>query len=41
MLVSQTIKDLTTGSGIVFTDRGHHRLKGVPRHQSAHVGGVP
>jgi class 3 adenylate cyclase len=30
VLVSQTIKDLTTGSGIVFTDRGEHQLKGVP-----------
>lgn len=30
VLVSQTIKDLTAGSGIVFTDRGEHQLKGVP-----------
>ena len=30
VLVSQTIKDLTTGSGIVFTDRGEHQLRGVP-----------
>jgi class 3 adenylate cyclase/pimeloyl-ACP methyl ester carboxylesterase len=30
VLVSQTIKDLTTGSGIVFDDRGEHELKGVP-----------
>ena len=30
VLVSHTIKDLTTGSGIVFTDRGEHQLKGVP-----------
>ena len=30
VLVSQTIKDLTTGSGIIFTDRGEHQLKGVP-----------
>ena len=30
VLVSQTIKDLTTGSGIVFTERGDHLLKGVP-----------
>jgi hypothetical protein len=28
VLVSQTIKDLTTGSGIVFDDRGAHELKG-------------
>jgi hypothetical protein len=30
VLVSQTIKGLTAGSGIVFTDRGEHQLKGVP-----------
>ena len=32
VLVSQTIKDLTAGSGIVFNDRGEHELKGVPDH---------
>ena len=30
VLVSQTIKDLTAGSGIEYTDRGEHELKGVP-----------
>ena len=30
VLVSHTIKDLTTGSGIVITDRGEHQPKGVP-----------
>jgi class 3 adenylate cyclase len=30
VLVSQTVKDLTAGSGLVFTDRGKHELKGVP-----------
>lgn len=30
VLVSQTIKDLTAGSGIAFDDRGEHELKGVP-----------
>jgi class 3 adenylate cyclase len=30
VLVSQTVKDLTAGSGIVFADRGVHELKGVP-----------
>ena len=30
VLVSQTVKDLTAGSGLVFTDRGEHELKGVP-----------
>jgi class 3 adenylate cyclase len=28
--VSRTVKDLTTGSGLTFTDRGQHTLKGVP-----------
>ena len=30
VLVSQTVKDLVAGSGIVFEDRGIHDLKGVP-----------
>jgi hypothetical protein len=30
VLVSQTIKDITAGSGISYTDRGEHELKGVP-----------
>jgi pimeloyl-ACP methyl ester carboxylesterase len=30
VLVSQTVKDLVAGSGITFTDRGIHELKGVP-----------
>ena len=30
VLVSSTVKDLVAGSGIVFTDRGFHQLKGVP-----------
>jgi class 3 adenylate cyclase len=29
-LVSSTVKDLTMGSGITFTDAGEHELKGVP-----------
>ena len=29
-LVSSTVKDLVVGSGIAFTDRGAHTLKGVP-----------
>jgi pimeloyl-ACP methyl ester carboxylesterase/class 3 adenylate cyclase len=29
VLVSSTVKDLVVGSGIAFTDRGNHRLKGV------------
>ena len=30
VLVSSTVKDLVTGSGLRFTDRGSHILKGVP-----------
>jgi class 3 adenylate cyclase len=30
VLVSSTVKDLVAGSGINFTERGEHQLKGVP-----------
>jgi len=30
VLVSSTVKDLVVGSGISFSDRGPHKLKGVP-----------
>jgi hypothetical protein len=30
VLVSQTVKDLTIGSGIAYEERGEHTLKGVP-----------
>ncbi len=30
VLVSSTVKDLVAGSGIAFTERGVHDLKGVP-----------
>jgi class 3 adenylate cyclase len=30
VLVSRTVRDLVSGSGIVFEDRGDHELKGVP-----------
>jgi pimeloyl-ACP methyl ester carboxylesterase len=30
VLVSQTVKDLVSGSGLAFEDRGFHDLKGVP-----------
>jgi class 3 adenylate cyclase len=29
-LVSRTVVDLVAGSGLTFTDRGEHALKGVP-----------
>jgi len=30
VLVSSTVKDLVAGSGLVFSERGEHELKGVP-----------
>ena len=30
ILVSNTVKDLVVGSGISFSDRGWHELKGLP-----------
>jgi class 3 adenylate cyclase len=30
VLVSRTVADLVAGSGIAFSDRGEHELKGVP-----------
>jgi class 3 adenylate cyclase len=30
VFVSQTVKDLTAGSGLEFEDAGEHELKGVP-----------
>ena len=30
VLASSTVKDLVSGSGIVFEDRGVHPLKGIP-----------
>jgi class 3 adenylate cyclase len=30
VLVSRTVKDLVTGSGLTFVERGMHSLKGVP-----------
>jgi pimeloyl-ACP methyl ester carboxylesterase len=30
VLVSRTVKDLTAGSGLEFSERGSHELKGVP-----------
>ena len=34
VLVSETVKDLVVGSGIEFTERGTHELKGVPEARS-------
>jgi class 3 adenylate cyclase len=30
VLLTRTVKDLAGGSGVVFTPRGQHHLKGVP-----------
>ena len=30
VLVSQTVRDLVAGSGLIFEDAGEHELKGVP-----------
>jgi class 3 adenylate cyclase len=30
VMVSQTVKDLVAGSGLIFEDAGEHELKGVP-----------
>ena len=30
VLVSSTVKDLVVGSGLSFSDRGLHSLKGAP-----------
>ena len=34
ILVSRTVKDLVTGSGISFADRGRHALDGPSEHRS-------
>lgn len=30
VLVSRTVRDVVAGSGLTFTDRGEHQLKGLP-----------
>jgi hypothetical protein len=30
VLVTSTVRDLVAGSGIEFSERGRHELKGVP-----------
>ena len=30
VLVSSTVKDLVVGSGLDFSERGEHELKGIP-----------
>jgi class 3 adenylate cyclase len=37
VLVSRTVKDLVVGSGIQFSERGAHTLKGVPDSWELHA----
>jgi len=37
VLVSQTVRDLVAGSGLVLADRGEHELKGVPGRWSVYA----
>jgi class 3 adenylate cyclase len=41
VLVSRTVVDLVAGSGIATTERGIHRLKGVPGEWPLHAAGRP
>jgi class 3 adenylate cyclase len=41
VLTSRTVKELVTGSGIAFTDRGEHSLKGVPDDWRLYAVGAP
>jgi class 3 adenylate cyclase len=40
VLVSSTVKDLVSGSGIPFEDRGTHELKDVPRAWQLYAAGL-
>jgi class 3 adenylate cyclase len=40
VLVSATVRDLVSGSGIEFEDRGEHELKGVGKRQVYAVSGA-
>jgi class 3 adenylate cyclase len=37
ILVSRSVHDLVTGSGLTFADRGNHRLQGVPGRWHLHA----
>ena len=41
VVVSRTVVDLVAGSGIRFTDRGTHKLKGVPERWQLYAAHVP
>jgi class 3 adenylate cyclase len=40
ILVSSTVKDLVSGSGIRFEDRGEHTLKDMPRNWQLYAAGT-
>jgi hypothetical protein len=40
VLVSSTVKDLVVGSGMTFTARGSHTLKGAPGEWHLYAVGV-
>jgi class 3 adenylate cyclase len=40
ILVSSTVKDLASGSGIRFEDRGEHALKDIPRNWQLYAAGT-
>jgi class 3 adenylate cyclase len=40
VLVSETVRDLVSGSGIEFEDHGEHELKGVGQRRIYTVAGV-
>lgn len=39
VLVSRTVRDLVSGSGLAFEDRGGHALKGVPENRQLYAAG--
>jgi class 3 adenylate cyclase len=39
VLVSRTVRDLVSGSGLAFEDRGRHTLKGVPEDWQLYAAG--
>jgi class 3 adenylate cyclase len=41
ILVSRTVVDLTSGSGITYDQRGEHELKGIPGHWPVFVAHAP
>jgi len=40
VLVSQTVKDLVSGSGLSFEEHGVHELKGLPGERRVYAAGA-